>query len=1176
MTESSAPAPVQTPAETPEKKKKPLWRRLLKWVGITLLTVALLLALAISAVVFYLSPERLTPLVNRYASEYLRADVNAGRVELTFWSTFPRLNLEVENLQVVSRSLDVLPDSTRRSLPADADSLLSLRRFSGGVNMVKLLANNVELYDVELSDPRVNLLVVNDSVNNFDIVPPSEPSEESTPMPHIAIDRFELKGDLNVRYRMPADSLDVMLTLSRTMLGGNDAPTYVIGIAGDTDGRFGALSLPPMPFSIDGRIDWDFDNPTKLGLNDFHVVALDVPIDFSTDLNFADTLSVDRLDLSVPDTEVGRLIKYVPEPYVAELRKLSTDLTVGLSAKLLQPYRPMIDSIPHADIDLRADASRVRYDKLDLHRLSLDASLALRGDDLNRAEVTLRRLAVAGKAMEFTLEGDANNLIRDPRIKAKFSGSLAIDRLPSTLMSRLPMKISGTLRGDATARFNLSHLTPKRFHLAKIDGKLTLSNFLLSMHDGSMDADARCVEFNLGTSSKFDTGDHIVDSLLTASLRVDTATFSAPGLRIAGSDLRANLGMRNVASSSDTTQINPIGGTIKVGMLAVNADDGHTRLKFHQSTISGALRRYDEKGKSPLINAHVDASRISARTKEFSGTLRGTSADLEMHPRARKAMPRYLQSKVDSLAVVYPSLTADSLIALARKEVRWPASDMKDDGRSRIDFGVDKSFSSWMRLWDVSGQFTTKSARAFTPHFPVRNRLSNVDVAFSVDSVLVRDVRLQAGHSDFRASGAVRNIRRSLTSRRGLPLDIEFNLMSDTLDVNDLTATLLRGAAYSKAHADSIAAADLVDDDIEDLKREPVATAVEGGAAALLIPSNVNARLSMRARNIHYGDLWLKNFVGGVNMFDGAVALEELRASTDMGSIDMTALYSAPTVDDIRVACGLRLSNLNLHHLLSEMPQLDSLLPMLRSVEGIVNARLALTADFDSLMNLDFNSVDLALQLQGDSLVLLDSETFRTVAKWMMFKNKHRNMIDHMDVEITVHDGWVDLYPVIFDMDRYRLGVMGNNDMKFNLDYHVAVLKSPLPFKFGINIKGTPEKLKIGLGKARLNERSVASTRHITDSLRVNLIAEMSKVFRKGVRTAGSRGLRMQQAERQQRATASQAEVNDVLSAADSLVLIQEGIIEAPQGFQMPGMDPQAEQEVDKRIDKNKKKKKKK
>ena len=249
---------------------------------------------------------------------------------------------------------------------------------------------------------------------------------------------------------------------------------------------------------------------------------------------------------------------------------------------------------------------------------------------------------------------------------------------------------------------------------------------------------------------------------------------------------------------------------------------------------------------------------------------------------------------------------------------------------------------------------------------------------------------------------------------------------------------------------------------------------------------------------------------------------------------------------------------------------------MLRSVEGIVNARLALTADFDSLMNLDFSSVDLALQLQGDSLVLLDSETFRTVAKWMMFKNKHRNMIDHMDVEITVHDGWVDLYPVIFDMDRYRLGVMGNNDMKFNLDYHVAVLKSPLPFKFGINIKGTPEKLKIGLGKARLNERSVASTRHITDSLRVNLIAEMSKVFRKGVRTAGSRGLRMQQAERQQRATASQAEVNDVLSAADSLVLIQEGIIEAPQGFQMPGMDPQAEQEVDKRIDKNKKKKKKK
>ncbi len=1156
------------------RRHRPLWVRLLKWTGITLLTVAALLALAISVVVCYLSPERLTPLVNRYASEYLNADVEAGRIELTFWSTFPRLNIEVNDLKLVSRSLDGLSSAERSRLPADADSLLRLERFSGGVNLVKLLAYDVELYDVEFCNPRVNLLIVNDSVNNFDIVPKTEETQEETAMPGISINRFELQGDLDVRFREIADSVDVAVKLSRTLLGGKDAPTYVIGITGDTDAHLAGLRLPPIPFSIDGRVDWDAGRPDRLALQDFRVAALDIPLEFNTEIEFSDTLTVNTFNARMPDLEVSRLLRYIPDDYAAEVRKLSTDLTVGLSASLRRPYRPTVEKYPYADINLTAEAAEVRYDRMNLHRLSLDAEARLRGDDLDRVELTLRHLAVAGKAMEFTLSGDVSHPMSDPRVKADFSGSLALDRLPDALFERLKMKLGGTLRGTATARFNLSHLTPKRFHLARIDGTLNLTSFEMAMHDGSMETDVRCAEIKLGTSSSIKAGDHMVDSMLTASLRVDTATFRAPGLLIAGRNLQAGFGMRNVASSSDTTLINPIGAKVNVGLLSVSADDGRTRLKFHESIVSGSLRRYDEKGRSPLFNAHVEASRFSVRTKEFRGNLRATVADLQMHPRARKAMPRFLQSRVDSLAVVYPSLTADSLIALARRQLRRPETEAERDGRTHVDFGVDKSFASWMRLWDVSGEIKTKSARAFTPHFPVRNRVSNLNMVFSVDSVLVRDMLVKSGHSDFRISGSVRNIRRSVTSLRHSPIEVELKMQSDTIDVNDLTATLLRGAAYAKTHADTIADSD-ISDDLDDMRDEPVATAIEGGAAALLVPSNITARFSMHADNIHYGDLWLNDFTGGLNVFDGAVALEQLHASTDMGSIDLTALYSAPRADDIRAAVGMRLNNLNLHHLLSEMPQVDSLLPMLRSVQGIVNARLAMTADFDSLMNLDLNSVDLALQLQGDSLVILDSETFRTVAKWMMFKNKNRNMIDHMDVELTVHKGWVDLYPVIFDMDRYRLGIMGNNDMKLNLDYHVAVLKSPIPFKFGINIKGTPEKLKIRLGKARLNEHSVATSHQLTDSLRINLISEMSKVFRKGVSKAGTRGLQMQRAEHSRRsAEAASTDLNDMLTAADSLVLIQEGIIEAPQGFQMPGMDEQAEQAADKRIDKNKKKKK--
>jgi hypothetical protein len=35
-----------------------------------------------------------------------------------------------------------------------------------------------------------------------------------------------------------------------------------------------------------------------------------------------------------------------------------------------------------------------------------------------------------------------------------------------------------------------------------------------------------------------------------------------------------------------------------------------------------------------------------------------------------------------------------------------------------------------------------------------------------------------------------------------------------------------------------------------------------------------------------------------------------------------------------------------------------------------------------------------------------------------------------------------------------------------DFDYHITVLKSPVPFKFGLNLKGNPDHMKIRLAKA--------------------------------------------------------------------------------------------------------------
>jgi hypothetical protein len=90
----------------------------------------------------------------------------------------------------------------------------------------------------------------------------------------------------------------------------------------------------------------------------------------------------------------------------------------------------------------------------------------------------------------------------------------------------------------------------------------------------------------------------------------------------------------------------------------------------------------------------------------------------------------------------------------------------------------------------------------------------------------------------------------------------------------------------------------------------------------------------------------------------------------------------------------------------------------------------------------------------------------------------------------------------MFDIDRYRLGVMGSNDLAMNLNYHVSILKSPIPFKFGINIKGTPEKMKIRLGRAKVKENMIGERQVLADNTRVNLVEQINKAFRQGLSKA--------------------------------------------------------------------------
>ena len=71
-----------------------------------------------------------------------------------------------------------------------------------------------------------------------------------------------------------------------------------------------------------------------------------------------------------------------------------------------------------------------------------------------------------------------------------------------------------------------------------------------------------------------------------------------------------------------------------------------------------------------------------------------------------------------------------------------------------------------------------------------------------------------------------------------------------------------------------------------------------------------------------------------------------------------------------------KLHNINIGKLVDFIPSLDTIVPMLRSFQGTVDFNVSAESGLDSCLNIKIPSLRSAIHVEGDSLVLLDGETF--------------------------------------------------------------------------------------------------------------------------------------------------------------------------------------------------------
>lgn len=1148
------PMPDDTSAATGggKKPRKPLWRRILKWTGIAAAVAAGLFVLICSLIVWILTPGRLTPLVKEQASKYLDADLRVKRVELTFWHTFPKMTVEVDSLRIISRSLDNVPDSVASTLPADWSRLLSLGSFSGGINVLPLLKGDISLYDVDFHGIDANLVATPDGRSNFDIFPTSEEADTSAlSLPSITINRFGIDR-ATVRYRTAAsdtaEATDFTVNLEKMAMRGADAPRYHFNFKGDAVSplleqlRFSSLGFGGM-----GSVNWRPDSPLELRVDDFSFSVDSITSVINAGVDFSDGCVINELRLAVNDIPVNSLLRHVPAEYEAYTRGITTDMRPSLHVTLTKPWNAADTSagapLPSFRVRFDIQPSTVVYDGYRFSDVEALLTADFDGENPDTSEFRLSGLHLRGDAVDVSLGATATAVMTDPLVNGEFTGRIDIGRLPARLRAMIPVQISGLLQGHSTFRLRQSYLNRENFHRMRADGELTLTR-LHADAQGVMTAYARHATLRFGTNEGFvaQNGQR-VDSLLQVSLEIDTLAANGMGMNLEMSSFRAGIGTANRAASADTSEINPFGGRLTVARLKFDApaDTMHARLR--DASIGASLRRFRGQGRSPLMDLKIDAARMMFGQALTKVSLTKADAALRIHLNEKAAARRAAAAK----------LTAEERQARsARRKARADSLRTAAGQQENVDFELSRSDKRLLRRWDFSGHVKAERGRLVTPILPLRNRVYNFNMTFNQDSIVLANTGLQAGQSDFLVNGTLSNLRRALTSRRDNTLRMDLRLQSDTVNVNEIVHALFAGAAIS-AKTDSTMMWGAENDDLQAERLASMADTTSTGP--LLLPHNIDAHLRVNAANILYSDMVLHDFRGNLLLYDGALNLRNLSARTDIGSIGVNGLYSAPSPDSLQFGLGMKVHDFRLDRLTTLVPAIDSIMPMMANFAGTVNADIAVTTDLHPNMDINIPSLRAALRIEGDSLVLMDPATFKTVSKWLLFRNKNRNMIDHMAVEAVIENSAIEVYPFMFNIDRYQLGVMGHNDLAMNMDYHVSVLKSPIPFKFGINLRGNPDKMKVRLGGAKVKPGMVGQRQQIADNTRINLVQQIDNVFRRGISKARLGRLTFSVPPGGTPSPSELLEEDDRLSYADSLGMIRAGMIDNPDTLRFPPHD---------------------
>ena len=441
--------------------------------------------------------------------------------------------------------------------------------------------------------------------------------------------------------------------------------------------------------------------------------------------------------------------------------------------------------------------------------------------------------------------------------------------------------------------------------------------------------------------------------------------------------------------------------------------------------------------------ASIHTASLDGRFEDIHADL--TNAELEAYLAGGKKMSAKIQT--------------DALQAEMGEELMVKTEALRIEAAARYKAGEENILLQWNPRLTIH----LKNGEVRMPErLPEPIYIPSIEFAYSNKAMNIANSRIELGNSDLNIKGNVRHIGGWFRHKK--ILEGELDIVSDHCDANQLMAWF--SADEETSQESEAESQESKAESQEELTSTPEQNTPESTKELepFMVPLDVDLALNTNLKEVEIFNQVAKDLKGGIFMQEGNLILDEVGFVCRAAKLQLTAMYRSPRRNHLSLGMDYHMIDVDIDELLTMIPNLEEMVPMLSSFKGAAEFHLAAETYLNSQYQPKMSTLRGAASLTGKDLVVLDGETFDKISKLLLFSKKTENKIDSINAELTIYKNQIDVYPLCVQMDNYMVALGGRHNTNMTFDYDINVLS---PIYLGVKVSGSMDDLQIKLAKCK-------------------------------------------------------------------------------------------------------------